>query len=85
MKIATKKTDYSSVSSRVGSTANMDHKPGGGEKKVSLTRNMLVTVIYFMDKEYRNINISSIGFSVFLGHKENRPICENMTMCFNMN
>lgn len=33
MRIATKKTDYSSVSSRVGSTANMDHRPGGGEKK----------------------------------------------------
>ena len=37
VKISTKKTDYSTVASKVGSTANMDHKPGGGEKKVKLT------------------------------------------------
>lgn len=46
VKIATKKTDYSTVSSRVGSTANMDHKPGGGEKKVSLARNTLVYLFH---------------------------------------
>lgn len=34
MRITTKKTDYSNVTSRVGSKDKIDHKPGGGAVKI---------------------------------------------------
>lgn len=86
MRIATKKTDYSSVSSRVGSTANMDHRPGGGEKKVYPSQGM-VFVNLFLGEKF--INISSIEFSFnvlyFWCVRKQDFYVRNMTKCLNIN